>query len=56
MVQDNADFASMQIDRANLEDYLLDSDFEAAFGMNKTQFLLKPLWRQTASKREAKLH
>jgi len=38
-----------------LEDFLNDAGFEEAFQMDKTQFLLKPKWRQVAAKRQAGL-
>jgi len=55
MVKDNVDFNSMGLDRLCLEDFLNDAGFEEAFQMDKTQFLLKPKWRQVAAKRQAGL-
>lgn len=55
MLADNVNLNALGIDRVNIEDYLNDSGFEEAFQMDKTQFLLKPKWRQVAAKRSAGL-
>lgn len=55
MVADKVDFGALNINRAELENHLKDEYFEEAFQMTKTNFLLKPHWRQQAAKRAAGL-
>ncbi|CAK9042972.1 Peptidyl-prolyl cis-trans isomerase FKBP65 (PPIase FKBP65) (70 kDa peptidyl-prolyl isomerase) (FK506-binding protein 65) (AtFKBP65) (Immunophilin FKBP65) (Peptidyl-prolyl isomerase ROF2) (Protein ROTAMASE FKBP 2) (Rotamase) [Durusdinium trenchii] len=41
----------LRIEAARIEDYLTDEEFDKAFKMSRTDFLLKPRWRQQAIKR-----
>jgi hypothetical protein len=43
------------LDAGSIEDALTDSEFEKAFKMSRTDFLLKPRWRQQALKRGVRL-
>jgi len=45
----------LNIDPSSIEDWLTDDEFRKAFSMSRSDFLLKPRWRQAALKRGMRL-
>jgi Gelsolin repeat/Villin headpiece domain len=47
--------AGVEVDRANLQNYLGDDEFQTVFGMDKAAFAALPAWKKKAAKQKAKL-
>lgn len=44
------------LDKSNLENYLLDEEFEKVFGMSKEIYRKLPIWKQTEKKKQVGLY